>query len=85
MGNLRRKFAYDGLDHHTLLSARHYERVRFKSTVRKCDFVEGEVEVTGIQMSARAVYRSLQTQCTRHRQPESGFVLFGLLLQWRSV
>ena len=41
MGNLMGKFAYDGLDHHTLLAARHYERVRRGSVVIKRGFVEG--------------------------------------------
>jgi len=57
--NQVRKFAYDGLDHHTLLAARHDGQVGHKSVGRKRGFGEGEVEVTDTQTTARAVQRSL--------------------------
>ena len=44
MGNLTRIFAYDGLNQHTLLAARHDGRVRRKSVVRKRGFAEWESE-----------------------------------------
>jgi hypothetical protein len=89
-GNLTRKFAYDGLNQHTLLASRHYGRMRRKSAVRKRGFVEGIGRGDRCSDEARAVERSpsrvpLQAQHTRQRQPESSLVRFRHSPQWRLV
>lgn len=59
LSNLARKFAYDGLDHHTLLATRHDGRVRRKSVRRKRGSEEGgEVEAADARTGARVVQRS---------------------------
>jgi hypothetical protein len=77
LGNLGRKFAYDGLNHHTLLATRHDGRVRCKSVGRKRGFGEGEdggngCSDEGTWCSKITFSRPPQAQSTRQRQPESG-------------
>jgi hypothetical protein len=90
LGNLTRKFAYDGLNHHTLLATRHDGRVRRKSVGRKRASGEGGgggngCSDDGTWCSKITFSRPPQAQSTRQRQPESGLLRFRLLPRWRSV